>query len=211
MAQAKKTKAEQIASMPIEQIAKLKGTQGLKTLQSYVRTLRSGYKRRVGSFARQNQISHAQISLENSYAAPAAPVSKLSRNQLIMEFARYAKFFNDKTSTIQGIKEVNREQDVRIFGATPSGRPKKTMTNDERRRYWELYDEFLNQKPSAYRLYSSETVQQTIANAVFSKDGTMPVNLVEFFNNIEAQLSQEADDIGVGFNVYSGRGDIFTG
>ena len=116
MAKRKQTQAEKIASIPIEQIIKMSGKER-KTLENYVRTLRGGYKRRVQSFARKGLTSHAQIAFEGTIPdKKPVQLTKMTRNQLILEFARYSKFFNDVTSSEAGIKKVNREQDIRIFG-----------------------------------------------------------------------------------------------
>lgn len=122
MAKIKKTQAEKIASMPIENITKISDKER-NILEKYVKTLRAGYKRRVQSLAKKGLVSHAQIALEGTIPdKKPVQLTKMTRNQLILEFARYAKFFNDVTSSEAGIKKVNREQDIRIFGQDAKGR-----------------------------------------------------------------------------------------
>lgn len=210
MAVKKLTKAEQIAKIPIEDIVKLGGKEGRKQLEGYVRTLQSGYKRRVGSFVRQGLISYAQISLEASMPLSSRQIKDMSRNQLILEIARYQKFFNDKTSSIKGIMEVNKEQDIRIFGSDKKGRPRKTMTQEERTQYWSLYDEFLNQNPNASSKYGSESVQQQIAEAMFSQQDSIGTNLVSFLDDVRERLSAKSQEENLRSvpNVYSGRGPV---
>ena len=144
-AKKKLTRAEQISNMPIGQVIKLSGKEGRKKLESYIKSLRFGYKRRVQSFKKKGFISHAQIALEGTLPpGKEVQLTKMTRNQLILEFARYSKFFQDVTSSEAGIKEVNRQQDIRIFGTDERGRPKRTMTDTERQKYWSLYEEYQN-------------------------------------------------------------------
>lgn len=159
------TKAEKIASTPISDIGKLSGDTGLKKLRDYIRTLRTGYTRRVSSFKRAGLISYAQLAFEAQAdtSSKNRKINELSRNQLIAEFARYSKFFNDATSTKAGIKRVNKEQDIRLFGADRRGRPKRTMTSAERLAYWELYDHYINSNLADSVRWGSTRLQQVVA------------------------------------------------
>lgn len=212
MARRRKTKAEQIASIPIEQITKMSGKER-KTLEKYVRTLRQGYKRRVQSFARKGLISHAQIALEGTIPnKKPVQLTKMTRNQLILEFARYSKFFNDVTSSETGIKKVNREQDIRIFGQDSRGRPRRTMTDTERQKFWTLYEEYENQHPTASSRYGSESIQQQIADALFDTQSIGGENLIDFLDRVEQRLLQKTNEENLRSvpNVYSGRGTTFS-
>lgn len=212
MAHRRKTKSEQIASIPIEQITKMSGKER-KTLEKYVRTLRQGYKRRVQSFARKGLISHAQIALEGTIPnKKPVQLTKMTRNQLILEFARYSKFFNDVTSSETGIKKVNREQDIRIFGQDSRGRPRRTMTDKERQKFWTLYEEYENQHPTASSRYGSESIQQQIADALFDTQSIGGENLIDFLDRVEQRLLQKTTEENLRSvpNVYSGRGTTFS-
>lgn len=212
MAKKKKTQAEKIALMPIEDITKMSG-KDRKTLEKYVKTLRSGYKRRVQSFERKGLVSHAQIALEGTIPdKKPVQLTKMTRNQLILEFARYAKFFNDVTSSEAGIKKVNREQDIRIFGQDAKGRPRRTMTDKERQKFWNLFEEYENQHPTATSRYGSESIQQQIADALFDTQSISGENLVDFLDRVEQRLAQHSieENLRSVPNVYSGRGTTFT-
>lgn len=207
----KQTQAERISKIPIEQITSLSG-KDRKKVESYVRTLMQGYKRRVQSFNRKGIISYAQMSLEGTVpSTKPVQLTKLTRNQLILEFARYSKFFNDVTSSEEGIKRINREQDIRIFGKDARGRPRRTMTQQERQKFWSLYAEYENQHPNATSRYGSESVQQQIADAMFDTT-SVGDNLVDFLDRVEARLQQKSIDENLRSvpNVYSGRGNPFS-
>lgn len=208
----KQTQAEKIASIPIENIVKMSGKER-KQLEKYVRILRYGYKRRVQSFARNGLISHAQISLEGTISdRKQVQLTKMTRNQLILEFARYSKFFNDITSSEEGIKRVNREQDIRIFGKDAKGKPVRTMTSDERQRFWSLFEEYQNQNPTGNSRYGSESIQQQIADAMFENRSISQENLVDFLDRVEQRLAQQSIEENMRSvpNVYSGRGTTFS-
>ena len=210
-AKKKPTRAEQIANMPMEQVMKLSGKEGRKKLESYVKSLKFGYKRRVQSFKKKDLVSHAQIALEGTLPqGKEVQLTKMTRNQLILEFARYSSFFHGVTSTEEGIKEVNRQQDVRIFGADQKGRPKRTMTNAERKKYWSLYEEYQNQQPTANSRYGSESIQQMLAEALFDNGGSPGENLVDFLDRVEKRLAKKhrEENLGSVPNVYSGRGPV---
>ena len=207
----KLTRAEQISNMSMEQVMKLSGKEGRKKLESYVKSLKFGYKRRIQAFKKKGLVSHAQIALEGTLPpGKEVQLTKMTRNQLILEFARYSKFFQDMTSSEAGIKEVNRQQDIRIFGADQKGRPKRTMTDAERQKYWSLYEEYQNQQPTANSRYGSESIQQMVAEALFDTDGTPGENLVDFLDRVEERLAQKSREENLRSvpNVYSGRGPV---
>lgn len=190
---------------------KLSGKEGRKKLENYVKSLKFGYKRRVQSFRKKGLISHAQIALEGSLPpGKEVQLTKMTRNQLILEFARYSKFFQDATSSEEGIKKINRDQDIRIFGQDSRGRPKKTMTDSEREKYWSLYEEYQNQQPTANSRYGSESIQQMVAEALFDSDSAPSENLVDFLDRVEERLANKSKEENLRSvpNVYSGRGPV---
>lgn len=208
----KKTKAEQIASMSPEAFARMWNNGKRSEMVNYIRTLRSSYKRRVGSFKRKGLISYAQLAFEKQ-VPPGRPIqlTKMTFNQLLHEFAKYSSFFNSTTATEKGIKAVNREQDIRLFGQDSRGRPNHTMTAQERIAYWDLYDEYINQYPGADNRYRSETVQQFLADALYGSDTIPTNNLVNFFRSLEQRLREGLADENLrrGQDVYRGKGPAF--
>lgn len=209
----KMTKAERIARIPDIEVSKLKGEEGRKQLINYVRTLQAGYKRRVASFMRQGEFSHAQYSLESSFTPGAkGKISSMSMRQLHMEFARYAQFFKSETSTLEGIRKVNRQQDVRIFGVDEkTGRPLQTMSSEQREEYWKLYDEYMNQHPEHY--LASEQVQRLLGSAqFFPSDSKFDISkrIEEVRAELERQRNLDSVQRSVP-NVFMGGGPFTTG
>lgn len=198
------TKAEKLARIPIEKVM-TKDT-SIEDLRSMVRTLRTGYMRRVASFNKKDLISYAQISLEGTMTGSQdKPLKNMTRNQLILEFSRYSKFFRDETSTEAGIRKVNLDQDRRVFGTDALGKPLRTMSNEERYRFWRLYDEYINQQPLATAKYGSESVQQQLADVMFTEKQNKTI--MEILNQVEndlqdTYLKQQGGSVP---NVFSGR------
>ena len=212
MAKRKLTKAEQIAQIPWSEISKIKGDEaGIKQLRGYLKTLRSGYSRRVAAFNRKNLFSYAQDSLEKtipeSWTAPRIN-SMNNRNKLLLEIARYIKFFNDETSSEQGIRRVNRAQDERLFGTDDFGRPLQTMTNQQRLDFWTLYQEFERQNPIwTTQPYSDET-QKALADAFFMDEEFSQLNLAEKMEYLRNKLQEQRSVVNLeeSPNAYAGRG-----
>lgn len=208
------TKAEKLASLAPEVWG------GMKTpeLRKAVSTLRTGYTRRTGAFRRKGIVSQAQIMTERASTGKLVPLKKMTRQQLLHEYAKYSQFFKSETSTEEGVFKVNMEQDIRIFGKNESGVPNYRMTNEERQKYWSLYDEYMNMYPT--RVVSSEQVQQILADALFSNApipqspytyGPRPYgeeyNFMDVLYEVEERMKEsiiEQEESGP--NVYRGRG-----
>ena len=169
-----KTKAEQTAEIPWEELVKLKAKnpEDMKKLKAYVSVLRQGYNRRIAEFKRKGIYSYAADAAKKS-KVKNVPVSKLTkgmspdraRNTLLSEFAKYQQFFQSKTSSVKGIKEVNAEQDRRILKDS-SG--KTSMSDKERETFWSLYEEFNSSAGITKTAYmTSSRIQQYIAEAQF--------------------------------------------
>lgn len=216
----KSTKAEQISKRTYNQVLENYRKTGLKGLRSDVQFLRNQYKRRAQSFKRNNVVSYAQIAFEKEKSTrKELPVSKMNYNQLLLDFFRYATFFNSDTATLQGVKKVNREQDKRIFGETKNGRPLRTMTNEQRKLYWDIYDEYKSQyKDHVNQVYSSSYVQHTLADQIIdipeflrSDEDFNETVLTQFLANLSSEIAKRKSMEGIKDvpNQFSGRRDDF--
>lgn len=175
MAANKKTRAEQTVEIPWEELVKLKAKnpEDMKKLRAYVNLLRQGYNRRIAEFERKGIYSYAADAAKRSKVknVPVAQLTKgmspdRARNTLLAEFAKYQQFFQSKTSNIKGIKEVNAEQDKRIFKDSTN---RSSMTDAEREAFWSLYEEFVSNAGITKTAYmTSSRIQQYIAEAIFS-------------------------------------------
>lgn len=164
---------------------------------------------------KKNVYSPALEKMEEYYEENGAtPVSKISRNKAINEIARIQEFFNAKTSSVKGAREVMRQQDIRIYGKNELGNPVHRMTVEKRAKYWSVYDEFLSTYKNAEAIFGSDKIQQFLGERVtkkkgkFIKDGISADELQAIFDNLTANLEDEEDGQFRG-NVYSGRGDDY--
>lgn len=203
------TRAEKIAKTPIEKVARL----DKKELESQVKQLRYGYRRRAQSLNKSGYFSHALDKFETTKGSSSdVPTKKLTRNQLLNEWVRYADFFNAKTSSLKGIKEVNLRQDIAIFGEKEGGEegnpiPIYRMSEDERKEYWRLYDEFRNEHPELAQKSYSEFAQQTLAEANFMGE-EVSENLPKFLKRVATETRKKIRNYGRSTpNVYMGRRD----
>lgn len=173
----KKTYAEKFAATSFDEIS----SWSEKRMRKELKQARYAVNRRLASFKSRNMTSAAAIEYlgtgglkpvrstksrsdvakENRSKNPEA----MSRNQLYLELARIHSFFNAKTSTVKGQSEVNRAQDIAIFGSDEKGNPLYTMTSREREDYWSVYMEFYNQNKNLFALHgTSENVQKIIGS-----------------------------------------------
>lgn len=190
--QPKLTVAETIATMPIEDINALTTSyMDMKKLQDMVLKLRMGYKARLRDFEKKGLYSFAADKFENpkkgNILDPRTPGQIVeeytkglergsqeykeavaeARNKLVHEFAKYQQFFQQKTSTVAGIREVNEQQmrQIQMMGGDSEGFDE--MTQEELKEFWSVYDEFkaIADRASPYR--STES-QQAVYQVMFN-------------------------------------------
>ena len=136
--------------------------------------------------------------------------SRLKRVDAVSELQAYKKFFDAKSSTVKGAREIMRQQDARIFGADASGKPLQRMTRKQRENFWSLYDEFMTGDTTAefaYRNYGS--LQQEIGKIVKERKKDPETgkfksfDLGEAMEELRRRLGDEQYD--------TSSNDIFTG
>lgn len=172
--ESKKTRSEQYAEIPIEEIVKMTTSpEDIKELIKMVNTMRSGARVRIQSIERAGMYSYAA----DKFAPSEKTVREMlkgktpteQRNILVHEFARYQAFFESKSSSKTGIRDIEREQDIRIFGADENGNPRATLSRDDRMRFWALYAEYANSHAVEVTRYGSDRIQQMIAEFAIQK------------------------------------------
>lgn len=186
------------------------GRSSTTELASILRQARSQFKRREKAIIRSGEISGA---LEAYRDADTGQVDRIlrnpsgkDRNQMLRELARYEAFFQAKTSTATGIRKVNREQDISIFGADANGRPKYEMSDEERKKFWSIYKEFEHQYRDRMTAYTSESVKQLLGEITIQNpyETDPSVWLNQLFIRAEAMLGNKVqfDEEG-GYEIFS--------
>lgn len=98
--------------------------------------------RRLKSIEKADRFSWAGENYTKSRAGTYSVRGK-NRNQLLSQAFNQISFFTSPSSTLEGIKKIERNQDMRLFGTTKSGRPRRTLDVSERREMWNLYSTFM--------------------------------------------------------------------
>ena len=147
--------------------------QNKSTLAKYYKSMRSALGKRMKTFSEAGEFSHAYNVYEREFKKEIPmKVSEMTQGRLQKEVTRLKKFFESETSTVKGAEEVNRRQDVMIFGEIPGTNiPNRTMSADERKEYWNLYDEWYNQEYKKHPELQSSEIQNILADLMFTGKG----------------------------------------
>lgn len=94
--------------------------------------------------------------------------NKLRKEQAVAELQRAHDFLKAKSSKVSGARDIMRQQDERIFGINEkTGKPNARLSRDQRKLFWDLYDEFLagdSTEALGWKKYS--TLQNTIGKYI---------------------------------------------
>lgn len=189
-------------------------TAELRTLKLWeitdlLKTLRSEYDKRVKEF--DSTVSSPAIERMEKYyeESPRKNARTANRDSQLSELRRLRDFFSQKTSTQQGAERVWYEQDKLIFGTDERGEPRARLSKENRDEFWKIYNEFLNQNPSAAEIYYSRNIYSELGEMY--REGDRIEFDTETIANLKARLESKYDS-GVGDigderkgNVYSGR------
>jgi len=139
--------------------------------------------------------------------------SRMNMGEMRREAFRLQEFFEAETSTVPGARRVQSEQDKRIFGTTKSGRAKKRMNLEQRKKFWSAYNEFKNLKNETYiRNMGSNTVMQTLAEIMMESASAYDVDFsIELFNNLEIRLEERRQYEEWEMSNYDGDDELLSG
>ena len=164
---------------------------------------RSAFKTRLQSLERNELTSYAALQY---YGEDAETVSRRirsgdfmfgdysdmephrRRNKEYQELMRIQSFFQAKTSDRQGIEKVNKEQDRRIFGVEKFGRPKYTMTREERDEFWSLYREYQNNHPEDFFGQGQSEKIQMMIGEIWTRSDFTPNDLADAMDKLKARF-----------------------
>lgn len=200
---------EEIRKLSPTELGKMSKSQ----LSDLVRRVRVKNQTRLEQLERASSIySPAAEKMRNYYDTNGEKSpSKMTRNQMLGELFASQSFHSAKTSTVEGARKVAIEQDISIFGATPSGRPKARMNREQRTKFWAIYEEFTRTYKNAEYLYGSNRIKQFLGQMMEGKKiksfGSLNVeDLDMLLNNLaESQEEEQGDYEFDDANVYSGR------
>lgn len=156
-------------------------------LSDIIDRMRQSFDRKAKTFEKHDEVySYAYENQKIRYGASRKDTDDMSINALRKEAYELQSFFKSKTQTLKGTREVERQQDILIFGADEKGRPRNHMSVAERTKFWEFYNEFINQNPNMPYLYYEGTIIQNLG-AVAEEYGL--VNYTETFGKLKQELA----------------------
>ena len=191
---ARKSITQKVLEMSIEDI----GQQNNSTLAKYYKSMRTALGIRMKTFAEAGEFSHAYNRYEREFKKEIPmKVSEMTQGRLQKEVVRLKKFFEGETSTVEGAQEVNRRQDVMIFGAIPgTDIPNRTMSVTERKEYWDLFDEWYAQEYETHPKLQSSEIQNTLADLMYAGTGDFnSMLLTEKLAFLSKRASDEHDEM----------------
>ena len=208
---ARKSITQKVLEMSIEDI----GQQNKSTLAKYYKSMRSALGKRMKTFREAGEFSHAYNVYEREFKKEIPmKVSEMTQGRLQKEVVRLKKFFEGETSTVEGAQEVNRRQDVMVFGTIPgTNMPNRTMSLGERQEYWDLYDEWYAQEYETHPKLQSSEIQNTLADLMFAGKGDFNSMLLTeklAFLSERASEEHEMDLRRKSSSVLRGKGSGFA-
>ena len=208
---ARKSITQKVLEMSIEDI----GQQNKSTLAKYYKSMRSALGKRMKTFREAGEFSHAYNVYEREFKKEIPmKVSEMTQGRLQKEVVRLKKFFEGETSTVEGAQEVNRRQDVMIFGAIPgTDIPNRTMSVTERKEYWDLFDEWYAQEYETHPKLQSSEIQNTLADLMYADTGEFNSMLLTekmAFLSKRASEEHEMDLRRKSSSVLRGKGSGFA-
>lgn len=164
----------------------------------------------TGPFARitQKDRKTGEVRLGPSF------LKKSGFQSLRMQVMHYKDFLNAKTSTVAGIEEVNRAQDVTIFGDYfDNSEDIPRLTDAERRLFWNVVDEFRANPTGRVRDFYS--FLDTGIIQIWANPNTRPKTMEEAIAKVNelapsywldknTGTAMSTDDYQIGYRPYAG-------
>lgn len=150
-----KAKLVDLLNMDTEDINKLTKSESL----SLERRLRRETQRRMSVFQKKGYTSKAFERYIGS-SIPLVSAKTATRQKMQHNIAMYRTFLTAKTGSYSGMKQYHKEQELRIFG-----KGKGFESEEQRKRFWAAYEEFMHQNPTHYD--ESDKVQKMLGSMSF--------------------------------------------
>ena len=138
-------------------------------------------------------------------------INKMNMNQMRSELFRLQEFFDSKTSTVPGTRKVTSDMAKRIFGENARGKAKNNLSVDQWRQFWDIYEEYKNQRPQDTSEQST-VVQQALGQIVIESlkfRGVAPTfgqAVLDELGDLVANMRPSEMDVS-----YGGSEPTFTG
>lgn len=206
---AKRLTYQQIRELDPAEVGKM-STEDLRNLLGEAR---KKYSVRAKSLKRVSDkiYSPALEAMERYYKdVGVQSTEKVSRNRAYNELFNIRQFFNAKSSDVKEARKINIEQDKMLFGVTKSGRAKFRMDTKQRKKFWDLYDDFTEFSKTAETAFGYQNIWSELATIVVEQPYLINDKLA-VFNLLENRLNHEKSERREGFDkdntAFSGSWD----
>lgn len=208
---ARKTITQKVLEMSIEDIT----LQSKSTLIKYYRSMRTALGKRMKTFREEGEFSYAyDVYVRGFKKEIPMKTYEMTQGRLQKEVIRLKKFFEAETSTISGAKEIHRRQDVMIFGAIPGTNiPNRIMSAEERKEFWDLYDEWYKQEYEKHPELQYKEIQNTLADLMFADNSEFNSALLTEKMALLSERAYEAHEMDLrrkSSSVLRGKGSGFA-
>ena len=185
-----KAPLKDLLSLSAEDIGRLTKAQSITLEKRYMKAA----KGRLKSIEKQNLTSYAAEAYLGA-EIPKASTKGSSIYSVKHKVTILKEFLNAKSSTVKGIKDIYRSEERRIFG-----NGKGFQNEDERKRFWQAYMEFMHQNPRFYD--QSARVQQFLGRESFWREKSFTAeDLTRIVNNLDSDITRGVDiRADVGYN-----------
>ena len=209
---AKKITYKELKTKSAVEISKLNKQQAAEMLKQFREKFR--FREKAFQRAGKNVYSPALEKMDEYYQRNGVQSPEtMNVNKIRSELFHIQEFFNSDTADVKGARKVMREQDARIFGTNERGTPKYRMTIEERTKFWETYNEFVNTFKNYESIYGSDRIQQFLGEITASgrkekgifKKGE--IGLMQTMSKLQKKLKEDAqgEDWRASRNVLTGR------
>ena len=206
---AKRLTYQQIRELDPAEVGKM-STEDLRNLLGEAR---KQYSVRAKSLKRvSDKISSPALEAMERYYEDVGVQSTehVSRNRAYNELFNIRQFFNAKSSDVKEARKINIEQDKMLFGVTKSGRAKFRMDTKQRKKFWDLYDDFTEFSKTAETAFGYQNIWSELATIVVEQPYLINDKLA-VFNLLENRLNHEKSERREGFDkdntAFSGSWD----
>ena len=206
---AKRLTYQQIRELDPAEVGKM-STEDLRNLLGEAR---KKYSVRAKSLKRVSDkiYSPALEAMERYYEDVGVQSTEhVSRNRAYNELFNIRQFFNAKSSDVKEARKINIEQDKMLFGVTKSGRAKFRMDTKQRKKFWDLYDDFTEFSKTAETAFGYQNIWSELATIVVEQPYLINDKL-SVFNLLENRLNHEKSERREGFDkdntAFSGSWD----
>ena len=206
---AKRLTYQQIRELDPAEVGKM-STEDLRNLLGEAR---KKYSVRAKSLKRVSDkiYSPALEAMERYYEdVGVQSTEKVSRNRAYNELFNIRQFFNAKSSDVKEARKINIEQDKMLFGITKSGRANFRMDTKQRKKFWDLYDDFTEFSKTAETAFGYQNIWSELATIVVEQPYLINDKLA-VFNLLENRLNHEKSERREGFDkdntAFSGSWD----